>query len=105
MTTANVNVNFVKESKTKNYWTWHDGYQVDRLINNIKKFDLENIEKALDWGKDKDGKEDKFEKADANDGGGDWTWTLTIIDKKTAVLNGASCGEGITRWYNLKESK
>lgn len=103
MTTANVNVNFVKENKTKIYWTWHDGYQVNRLIDKIKKFDLENVEKALDWGKDDaEGREDKFEKATEQDGKGDWTWTLTIIDKKTAVLNGTGYGDGITKWYNLK---
>ncbi len=105
MTTANVNVNFVKENKTKNYWTWHDGYQVDRLIDKIKKFDLENVEIALDWGKDEDGRDHKFEKAEESDVRGDWTWTLTIIDKNTAVLNGSGCGEGKTKWYNLKESK
>ena len=49
MTTANVNVNFVKEQKTQTYWSWHDGYQIDKLINKIKKFDLKNVEKALDW--------------------------------------------------------
>lgn len=105
MTTANVNVNFVKENKTKIYWTWHDGYQVDELIKKIKKFNLANVEKALDWGKDSNGKEDKFEKANEQDGRGDWTWTLTIIDEKTAVLNGAGCGEGKTKWFNLKEKK
>lgn len=105
MTTANISVNFVKEGLTKNYWTWHDGYQVDRLINKIKKFDLENIEKALDWGKDEKGKEDRFEKADENDGRGDYCWTLTVIDKNRAVLNGAGCSEVTTRWYNLKEAK
>ena len=73
MTTANVNVNFVKEQETKMYWTWHDGYQVNRLIDKIKKFDLANIEKALDWGKDSKGNEDKFEKANEQDGRGDWT--------------------------------
>ncbi|MBQ2204335.1 MAG: hypothetical protein II411_00395 [Lachnospiraceae bacterium] len=26
----------------------------------------------------------------------------TIIDEKTAVLNGAGYSEGITKWYNLK---
>ncbi|MBR5356489.1 MAG: hypothetical protein IK121_06175 [Lachnospiraceae bacterium] len=102
MTTANVNVNFVKEKETKMYWTWHDGYQVDRLINKIKKFDLKNVEKALDWGKDDDGREDKFEKATARDGRGDWSWTLTIIDEKTAVLNGSGCDENTVKWYNLK---
>ena len=102
MTTANVNVNFVKENKTKIYWTWHDGYQVDSLINKIKKFDLKNVEKALDWGKDSNGKEDKLETANEQDGRGDWCWTLTIIDENTAVLNGAGYSEGITKWYNLK---
>ena len=105
MTTANVSVNFVKEVLTKNYWTWHDGYQVDELIRRIKKFDLENVEKALDWGKYSNGNEDKFEKADENDGKGDWTWTLTIIDKNKAVLNGFGYGDGKTIWFNLKESK
>ena len=102
MTTANVNVNFVKEQKTQTYWSWHDGYQIDKLISKIKNFDLENVEKALDWGKDSNGNEDKLEKANALDGSGDWCWTLTVIDEKTAVLNGAGCSEGITKWYNLK---
>ena len=102
MTTANVNVNFVKEQKTLTYWSWHDGYQIESLINKIKKFDLKNVEKALDWGKDSNGREDKLEKANAKDGKGDWCWTLTVIDEKTAVLNGAGSSEGITKWYNLK---
>ena len=105
MTTANVKVNFVKKGLTKIYWTWSDGYQVDSLIDKIKKFDLENVEKALDWGEDECGHDHKFEKANEQDGMGDWCWTLTIIDKNTAVLNGSGCGEGITKWYNLKESK
>ena len=62
MTTANVNVNFVKENKTKIYWTWHDGYQVDELIKKIKKFDLANVEKALDWGKDSNAKKTNLKK-------------------------------------------
>ena len=102
MTTANVNVNFVKEQKTLTYWSWHDGYQIDSLINKIKKFDLKNVEKALDWGKDSKGNEDKLEKANEKDGRGDWCWTLTVIDEKTSVLNGAGSSEGITKWYNLK---
>ena len=102
MTTANVNVNFVKEQKTQTYWSWHDGYQIDKLINKIKKFDLKNVEKALDWGKDSNGREDKLEKANEKDGRGDWCWTLAVIDEKTAVLNGAGSSEGITKWYNLK---
>ena len=43
MTTANVNVNFVKEQKTQTYWSWHDGYQIDKLINKIKKHCEEKI--------------------------------------------------------------
>ena len=67
-----------------------------------QKFDLKNVEKALDWGKDSNGREDKLEKANEKDGRGDWCWTLTVIDEKTAVLNGAGSSEGITKWYNLK---
>ena len=102
MTTANLVVNAPLTRKSELLWTWHDGYQFDGILNEaIKKtkfqrFTLSGLNNLIT-------KHCDFEKAYSNDGRGDWSWSLTILDEKHAVLTGAGCGEVKTKWLDLSE--
>lgn len=101
MTTANLVVNFTKTKTSELYWTWSDGYQVDRMledeIKKAKKFKFTDTKIDALLTND----ELRFEDGANDDGKGDWAWVLTVLDEKHAVLTGAGCEETKTKWLNL----
>ena len=94
MTTANLTI-ISKDMKVANVWGWNDGYQIDAFINTIlkdskvKNFGTPEELKQILLNADK---EYGFDKAEQDECNTDWTWVITIFDKKTATIVG--CGEG-----------
>ena len=102
MTTANLTIVTGNKGEQANLWIWHDGYQVDRYFEKAQKGIKEYTVKGLEDALKKVEKEDGFVEARKDDGRGDYSWVLTIIDKKHAILVGAGSEGTKTLWFEIK---
>ena len=102
MTTANLTI-VGKENEKAQLWIWHDGYQVDWYFELMMKkqkpssFEVDDLQTRLRQIEPDDG----FVKALPDEGRGDWSWVLTILEEKKAVLVGSGSEGTKVKWYEI----
>lgn len=109
MTTGSLTIAFAAEKEKKYYWVWHDGFAVSDFFQKaiekkaLKDFKMETLKNFLDDGmKGEAFEKGDFEFANADDGGGEWNWGLTVVSEKKAVLHGAgSCDKMVVEFLEI----
>lgn len=106
MTTASLTVIDSKNKKELNYWVWHDGYQLDGMLEDAKgkmkmeKFTMATLEELILKGVDREGRNNGFENWFRSEAG-DWHWTFVILDENHAILTGAGNDDIRTAYWEI----